>query len=180
MGLAATEILVAADDHVGPSEDLALVRHDSHPAAHQQQRDRDRAQHPRTLPDADPIGLLINIPTNPSSVVELWQFNDATGVLVRLCTDAMSVPRGRHSMALSGDMAVFVSHRFGVSWDDAAVLKMARQGIDAEREFNRRAGFDREDDRLPAWLVNEALPLPDGPSRFDISPEDLDRVWNEG
>ena len=97
--------------------------------------------------------------------------------LVMMAIDSVGVCQ--FSNALPGDMAVFVSHRFGVNWDDATVQKMARQGIDAEREFNRRAGFDKEDDRLPAWLIDEALPLPDGPSRFDVSNEDLDRVWGE-
>lgn len=74
-------------------------------------------------------------------------------------------------------MAQFVTQRFGVAWDDEAVLRMAREGIEAEREFNRRAGFDRHDDRLPQWLLEEALPLPDGPQAFDIPGELLDRVW---
>jgi aldehyde:ferredoxin oxidoreductase len=97
--------------------------------------------------------------------------------LVMMAIDSVGVCQ--FSNALPGDMAVFVSNRFDVDWDDATVLKMARQGIDAEREFNRRAGFDREDDRLPRWLYEEGLPLPDGPSVFDIAPEELDKVWAE-
>jgi aldehyde:ferredoxin oxidoreductase len=97
--------------------------------------------------------------------------------LVMMAIDSVGVCQ--FSNALPGDMATFVGHRFDTDWDDAAVLKMARAGIEAEREFNRRAGFDRDDDRLPAWLIHEALPLPDGPSRFDLAPEDLDRVWAE-
>ncbi|MFN0148023.1 MAG: aldehyde ferredoxin oxidoreductase C-terminal domain-containing protein [Dehalococcoidia bacterium] len=97
--------------------------------------------------------------------------------LVMMAIDSVGVCQ--FSNALPGDMAVFVSNRFDIDWDDAAVLKMARQGIDAEREFNKRAGFGKDDDRLPAWLTTEALPLPDGPSVFDIAPEDLDRVWAE-
>ncbi len=98
--------------------------------------------------------------------------------LVMMAIDSVGVCQ--FTNALPSDMATFVSNRFDVDWDDAAVLKMARQGIDAEREFNRRAGFDRDDDRLPSWFYDEALPLPDGPSVFDIAPEDLDRVWNDG
>ncbi|MXY87399.1 MAG: hypothetical protein F4Y92_00860, partial [Dehalococcoidia bacterium] len=48
---------------------------------------------------------------------------------------------------------------------------------ETEREFNRRAGFDREDDRLPQWLRDEPLPLPDGPSAFDIEDALIDEVW---
>jgi aldehyde:ferredoxin oxidoreductase len=97
--------------------------------------------------------------------------------LVMMAIDSAGVCQ--FSNALPGDIAQFVGHRYGVDWGDETVLAMARAGIDAEREFNRRAGFDREDDRLPQWLLDEPLPLPDGPSAFDISPEDLDRVWGE-
>ena len=57
------------------------------------------------------------------------------------------------------------------------MLELSREAIETEREFNRRAGFDREDDRLPRWLLDEALPLPDGPSVFDIDDAMLDEVW---
>ena len=95
--------------------------------------------------------------------------------LVMMAIDSVGVCQ--FSNALPGDMATFVSHRFGVDWDDSEVLRMARAGIDAEREFNRRAGFDRQDDRLPAWLIDEPRPLPDGASAFDVSNADIDRVW---
>ncbi len=97
--------------------------------------------------------------------------------LVMMAIDSVGVCQ--FTNALPGDMATFVSNRFDVSWDDQSVLKMARQGIDAEREFNKRAGFGKDDDRLPRWLLDEALPLPDGPSVFDIPGEELDRVWGE-
>ena len=77
-------------------------------------------------------------------------------------------------------MATFVSNRFDVDWDDDTVLKMARAGIDAEREFNRRAGFDKKDDRLPQWMLEESLPTPDGPSVFDIEEALIDAVWADG
>jgi len=95
--------------------------------------------------------------------------------LVMMAIDSVGVCQ--FSNALPGDMAQFVTHRFGIEWDDQSVLTMAREGIEAEREFNRRAGFDRHDDRLPQWLFEEPLPLPDGPQTFDIPGEMLDRVW---
>ncbi|MBI2766450.1 MAG: aldehyde ferredoxin oxidoreductase [Chloroflexi bacterium] len=97
--------------------------------------------------------------------------------LVMMAIDSVGVCQ--FSNALPGDMAQFVSHRFDIAWGDDDVLRMARNGIDAELEFNRRAGFDRDDDRLPAWMATEPLPLPDGPSTFDISGEEIDRVWAE-
>ncbi len=97
--------------------------------------------------------------------------------LVMMAIDSVGVCQ--FTNALPQDIAVFVSDRFDVSWDDETVLKMARKGIDAEREFNRRAGFDKQDDRLPRWLLDEPLPMPDGPSVFDISDDLLDAVWGE-
>lgn len=61
-----------------------------------------------SIADADPSNVPITIPKNPSNAVELWQFNDATATLSRVCTDSMSVARGRHASAMSGDLAVFV------------------------------------------------------------------------
>ncbi len=79
--------------------------------------------------------------------------------------------------ALPADMAAFIRERFGVELSEAELLQLAREAIETEREFNRRAGFGREDDRLPQWLLDEPLPLPDGPSVFDIDEALLDEVW---
>ncbi len=96
--------------------------------------------------------------------------------LVMMAIDSVGVCQ--FSNALPGDMATFVANRFGIDYDDGKVLEMARSGIDAEREFNRRAGFDKGDDRLPAWLLDEPLELPDGPGTFDIDDALVDAVWS--
>lgn len=98
--------------------------------------------------------------------------------LVMMAIDSMGVCQ--FSNALPADLARFVSHRFGVEWRDTDVLAMARRAIEAEREFNRRAGLDPSHDRLPRWLREEPLETPDGPMVFDIPDELLDRVWSEG
>lgn len=79
--------------------------------------------------------------------------------------------------ALPADMAAFVRERFGAEMDEERLLADAREAIETEREFNRRAGFDREDDRLPRWLLEEPLPLPDGPAVFDVDEALIDAVW---
>jgi aldehyde:ferredoxin oxidoreductase len=63
-------------------------------------------------------------------------------------------------------------------WDAPAdILQvLGRQTLSLEREFNRRAGFTRADDRIPEWMTREALP-PNN-SVFDVSNEDLDSVFN--
>ncbi len=46
--------------------------------------------------------------------------------------------------------------------------------LNTELEFNRRAGFTKEDDRLPEWLKEEKLPPHN--VTFDVSDEELDAV----
>jgi aldehyde:ferredoxin oxidoreductase len=45
-----------------------------------------------------------------------------------------------------------------------------------EREFNKRAGFTREDDRLPKWMTREALP--ENNSVFDVPEDQLDSIFD--
>ena len=97
--------------------------------------------------------------------------------LVMMAIDSVGVCQ--FSNALPGDLASFIRGRFGVDYDDEQVLGMARRAIEAELEFNRRAGFTRDDDRLPDWMHEESLPLPDGPAVFDVDYELVDRVWKE-
>lgn len=118
-------------------------------------------------------GMVTARGANPETLIKQSRHEQ----LVMMAIDSAGVCQ--FTNALPGDIAVFVNNRFDVEWDDTAVLTMAREGIEAEREFNRRAGFDRDDDRLPRWLLDEPLPLPDGPSVFDIEDELLDKVWAE-
>mgnify|MGYP000017648190 FL=1 len=95
--------------------------------------------------------------------------------LVMMAIDSAGVCQ--FTNALPADLAAFASTRFDIPCDDEAILRMARAAIDAEREFNRRAGFTRADDRLPRWLREEPLHLPDGPAVFDIPDSLIDAVW---
>jgi aldehyde:ferredoxin oxidoreductase len=48
--------------------------------------------------------------------------------------------------------------------------------LQLEREFNRRAGFTKADDRLPEWMTEE--PLAPTQAVFDVTDDDLDGVFN--
>jgi aldehyde:ferredoxin oxidoreductase len=70
-----------------------------------------------------------------------------------------------------------LSARYG--WDDLpdnVLQALGRETIKMEREFNRRAGFTKEDDRLPEWMTKEAIP--ENGSVFDVSEEVLDRIFD--
>jgi aldehyde:ferredoxin oxidoreductase len=68
--------------------------------------------------------------------------------------------------------------RYG--WDDLpdnVLQALGRETIKVEREFNRRAGFTKEDDRLPEWMTEEGLPPHN--TVFDVSEEVLDHIFDE-
>jgi aldehyde:ferredoxin oxidoreductase len=53
---------------------------------------------------------------------------------------------------------------------------LGRESLKLEREFNKRAGFTREDDRLPEWMRRE--PLPPHNAIFDVPDAELDGIFN--
>ncbi|RPJ29294.1 MAG: aldehyde ferredoxin oxidoreductase [Chloroflexi bacterium] len=68
--------------------------------------------------------------------------------------------------------------RYG--WDDLpdnVLQALGKETIKLEREFNRRAGFTREDDRLPKWMTEQGLPPHN--AVFDVSEEVLDHIFDE-
>jgi aldehyde:ferredoxin oxidoreductase len=67
--------------------------------------------------------------------------------------------------------------RYG--WDDVpdnVLQALGKETIKMEREFNRRAGFTKEDDRLPKWMTEEAIP--ENGSVFDVSEDVLDHIFD--
>jgi aldehyde:ferredoxin oxidoreductase len=66
--------------------------------------------------------------------------------------------------------------RYGWDVGDDILMEIGRDALSLEREFNKRAGFTAKDDRMPVWTTEE--PLPPHDAVFDVSPEDLDSVFN--
>lgn len=69
-----------------------------------------------------------------------------------------------------------VNARYGTNYGVGLLQELGREAIFYEREFNRRAGFTKADDRLPEWMTRE--PLPPHNTVFDVSEEDLDSVFD--
>lgn len=70
-----------------------------------------------------------------------------------------------------------LSSRYG--WDDLPdniLQALGRETIKMEREFNRRAGFTKEDDRLPKWMTEEAIP--ETGHVFDVSEDVIDHMFD--
>lgn len=71
-----------------------------------------------------------------------------------------------------------LSARYG--WDnlpDNILAELGKETTRMEREFNRRAGFTAEDDRIPKWMTKE--PLPPHNAVFDVPEHELDHIFDE-
>ena len=66
--------------------------------------------------------------------------------------------------------------RYGVEFPEDALQVLGKATLNLEREFNLRAGFTAQDDRLPEWMTREALPPMN--AVFDVPQEDLDNIFN--
>jgi aldehyde:ferredoxin oxidoreductase len=66
--------------------------------------------------------------------------------------------------------------RYGWSMDENALKELGSETLKLELEFNRRAGFTKNDNRLPEWMQTE--PLPPHNAVFDVPEEDLDTLFD--
>jgi len=64
---------------------------------------------------------------------------------------------------------------YGLEVGDSFLQELGEKTLLLEREFNNRAGFTKQDDRLPEWMSRE--PLPPHNVIFDVCKEDLDSVF---
>ncbi len=64
---------------------------------------------------------------------------------------------------------------YGLELTADDVVALGKSILDNERDFNARAGFTAEDDRLPRYFKRDKLPPHD--VTFDVPDEDLDKVF---
>lgn len=76
-----------------------------------------------------------------------------------------------------GVVADLIRARYGWNVPATYLQDLGKETIIMEREWNRRAGFTKKDDRLPEWMTRE--PLPPHNTVFDVSEEDLDNIFND-
>ena len=121
-----------------------------------------------TLPDYDP--------SSPDGQAQMSQFLqayfaaiDSLGMCLFACMPPLDVPE------LQDQLIAAVAALTGEELPEDYLIALGSQIVKQERDFNRRAGFTPADDRLPAFMVDEALP-PSG-NRFDVSEADLDSVF---
>ena len=67
--------------------------------------------------------------------------------------------------------------RYG--WEDIpdnVLQSLGKETIKLECDFNRRAGFTKEDDRLPKWTTEQ--PIPETGAVLDVSEDVLDHIFD--
>ncbi|MCX5809399.1 MAG: aldehyde ferredoxin oxidoreductase, partial [Proteobacteria bacterium] len=65
---------------------------------------------------------------------------------------------------------------YGLSLTADDVVALGKSVLKTERDFNMRAGFSKEHDRLPGFFRTE--PLPPHNVVFDVSDEEHDSVFD--
>jgi aldehyde:ferredoxin oxidoreductase len=112
-------------------------------------------------------------PTVQKNVSLIAQLNNAGYDTLGACSFA------GFGYAASPDAVIkrLLKARYG--WEDIpdnVLQELGKQTIKMEREFNRRAGFTKEDDRIPKWMTEQ--PLPPHNSVFDVKDEELDSIFD--
>ena len=94
---------------------------------------------------------------------------DAAGYCLFIAFAVLDIPEGLEGVVdtLNGVL--------GASLTVNDVAGYGQQIIDTERAFNKAAGFTEKDDRLPEFFLKE--PLPPHNEVFNVSDEELDKVW---
>jgi len=94
---------------------------------------------------------------------------DCTG-LCFMAYVALTTPEG------GGALLQAINAKFGTQLGPDDVPALGLRVLQAEREFNRKAGFTNKDDRLPEFFYKE--PLPPHNTVFSISDEEIDQTFN--
>lgn len=95
---------------------------------------------------------------------------DASGLCLFVAFAVLDNPDGLPTIV------EMLNARFGASMTVDDVIKLGQQILRDEREFNKKAGFAKEADRLPEFFLAEEF-APHG-TKFDVSDDELDALYN--
>lgn len=95
---------------------------------------------------------------------------DATGMCLFIAFPVLDQPETFNALV---DM---LNAMYGLSLTGDDVSALGKQILKTERDFNKRAGFTKEQDRLPAFFKKEKLPPHN--TIFDVTDDELDSVYN--
>ena len=95
---------------------------------------------------------------------------DSTGMCLFIAFPILDQPETFD--ALLGMLGAF----YGTKMTGDDVIALGKKVLNMEREFNKKAGFGAEDDRLPRFFKTE--PLPPHNITFAVKDEELDELYN--
>lgn len=96
---------------------------------------------------------------------------DTAGFCLFIAFATMDIDEGMEGMIET------VNGVLGTNYSTEEVMEMGMDILEMEREFNKEAGFTKEDDRMPEFMKEEELPPHN--EVFNVSNEELDRVFGE-
>jgi aldehyde:ferredoxin oxidoreductase len=95
---------------------------------------------------------------------------DSLGLCMMIGMPVMEIGNG-----LDQNLIACVSAVTGEQLDGSYLLDLGKSVLEIEREFNKRAGFTKEDDRLPKFFEESYAP---GAPKFDVPEEEIDSVYS--
>lgn len=116
----------------------------------------------------DPLGTEGQVEASRNAQMMMVLF-DWTGMCL-LAGAVVNTPGGKKSLIDA------VNAKGGISFSFEAIMARSAQVLKEEREFNRKAGLEAKDDRLPDFFYNE--PLPPHNKVVLLKGEDMDKVFN--
>jgi aldehyde:ferredoxin oxidoreductase len=117
----------------------------------------------------DPLRADGQVAVSRDYQVEVAAF-DCTG----LCLFALGAVKTSNKVAEA--LLKMINARLGTDISFEDLIRTGIRVLKAEREFNRKAGFTPQDDRLPKFFYEE--PLPPHNTVFVVSDEEMDSVFN--
>jgi aldehyde:ferredoxin oxidoreductase len=117
----------------------------------------------------DPLKADGQVAVSRAYQIEMAAF-DCTG----LCLFALSAAKSNEKAAEALLKMINARMQTELSFED--LVNMGIRVLQAEREFNRKAGFTRQDDRLPKFFYEE--PLPPHNTVFLVSDDEMDSVFD--
>ena len=116
-------------------------------------------------------------PLKPEGQVDLSRalqiataFIDSTGMCVFVAFALMDQPETAQALI---DM---INAFYGWNWTADDSVEFGKKVLTMERDFNTRAGFTKEQDRLPPFMMAQQLPPHN--LTFQVKDEELDQVFN--
>ena len=95
---------------------------------------------------------------------------DSTGLCLFVAFAVLDIPAAFEAIY------EMLNAQYGLELGPDDVTELGKTVLMMEREFNAKAGFTKEDDRLPAFFETEKLPPHN--AVFDVSHEELDSVFD--